>query len=177
MKEEKHEGVRQWYARTTKPIRRGLAWAVVVTIPAAFLFFELAPHEVILKLQIFNGAVTIPAAAAIWIGSFVYLFLIPGREGGFRTVESTERMERLVREAVEQQIPKFFDEEVKPVLKTWKDLGEKLETRLTAETLDRLVEALEDFSTMGAPHPSKIPPPRPLRMARAAPPSEKGETS
>jgi hypothetical protein len=87
------ESIREWYRKTTKKSLVSLWWAAFFSSIGAVLFYVFAPPSVHLKLQVFNGAITIPVAGAIWIVSFILLWLVPMRETAFRSQESMERME------------------------------------------------------------------------------------
>lgn len=125
--EGKPEGVRAWYDRTTKKARRSLVWATLVTMVAAVLIYIFAPHALHLKLQIFNGAYVIPAAGAIWIAAFMFIWLIPMRELSFRSQESIERTENRVQNALQNEII--------PAIQIWKRLGEKIERHVDSGLL------------------------------------------
>jgi hypothetical protein len=131
---EKQESIRGWYARTTSKVRHGLVWATIVTCLFALVFYFVAPHSVHLSLQIFNGAVVIPAAAAIWIAAFVYIFLIPNREVGFRSQEAIEQTVGLLRTALEGTVA--------PAAAVWKRIGQRVEVELP-RILQEHREALE----------------------------------
>jgi len=96
------EPIRQWYKKTTKKSLRSLWIASAVTFVGAILFYVLAPPGVHLSLQVFNGAITIPAAGGIWIVSFILLWLVPMRETAFRSQESMERMEERFEERLKK---------------------------------------------------------------------------
>lgn len=88
-----NEPIRAWYLKTTRKALRSLWIVSAISFVGAVLFYVLAPQSVHLKLQIFNGAIVIPAAGGIWIVSFILLWLVPMRETAFRSQESMERME------------------------------------------------------------------------------------
>jgi hypothetical protein len=167
------ENIRAWYQRTTGRSRWIVAWSVLLVLPLGIALYEWLPQSVHAKLQVFNGAYTIPAAAAIWIYAFVYLFLVPSREAGFVSVESVQRCETLIRDAVEKKVPEYWERDVKPVLDTWNELGKRLEKRLDPATLDGLLDGLIELSRVGRP-------PDPLRglgaFARNGPARVKKET-
>lgn len=116
------EPIRQWYRRTTRRARVALVISTMVGIAITFGVYFLASHEFNLHLQVFNGAYTIPLAAAIWIASFVYIFLVPSREVGFRSQESIEETVKILRESL--------DEKVGPAVAVWKRIGERVESEL-----------------------------------------------
>lgn len=96
------ESIRQWYRKTTKKSMAWLIWAGVVSSIGAAFFYVLVPQAVHLKLQVFNGAITIPVAGGIWIVSFILLWLVPMRETAFRSQESMERMESRIEERLKK---------------------------------------------------------------------------
>jgi hypothetical protein len=147
------EKIREWYDRTTRSWRNALAWITVLACAAAVGLWVLGSSLFTTKLQTFNGALTIPVAAGIWIAAFVYIFLIPSRECSFRGTESLERMEKDVRKAVEKTLPEMIEKEVKPAVEVWKRLGEKLEARFDGKAMDRLASAIEALSELSRPGP------------------------
>lgn len=121
-KSQKGESIRQWYGRTTSGARKGLLVFSALAIGVAILLFIYAPQSMHQSLQQFNGAYVIPVAGGIWIAGFLYIFLIPQREVGFRSQEFIESMATVVKETIERDIV--------PAAIVWKRLGEKLEQEL-----------------------------------------------
>lgn len=121
-KNPKSESVRQWYGRTTSGARKFLLYFSVVAVAAAILLFIYAPQSLHQSLQQFNGAYVIPVAGGIWILGFLYIFLIPQREVGFRSQEFIESMSISVKETIEKEIV--------PAVTVWKRIGEKIEAEL-----------------------------------------------
>jgi len=134
--------------------RRCVTGLIVGVGPIGIFLYLGLPQTVHAALQVFNGAYTIPAVAAIWIYAFVYLFLVPSREAAFRSVESVERSESLIRTLIEKELPGYWEKDVKPVLATWQKLGERLEARLDAATLERLLKGVEVAIEVSAPMPA-----------------------
>lgn len=151
------EPIREWYRKTTHLHGRLVAVSAFVVGPAGILLYTGLPQAVHAALQVFNGAYTIPAVAAIWIYAFVYLFLVPSRESGFRSVESVERSESLIERLVDEKLPAYWEKDVKPVLETWRKLGQRLEKRLDEPTLERIVTGLENMSELSAPPVPVLP--------------------
>ena len=150
--------IREWYRATTRVSRKCVAVSALVVGPAGILLYAGLPQTVHAALQVINGAYTIPAAAAIWIYAFVYLFLVPSRESGFRSVESIERSESLIEKLIDEKLPAYWGKDVKPVLDIWAKLGERLEKRLDAESLERILKGLEGMSEVaGPPHVAVLP--------------------
>lgn len=146
--------IRLWYQATTRLSRRLVFWGAFVVGPLGLLLYAWLPQTIHAALQVFNGAYTIPAVAALWIYAFVYLFLVPSRESGFRSVESIERSEDLIRRMVEEKLPVYWERDVKPVLTSWQKLGQRLEDRLDESTLDRVIASLEVMVEVNAPVPA-----------------------
>lgn len=119
---KKAESVRGWYHRTTSGARKFLLIFSAVAICAAILLFVFAPQSLHASIQQFNGAYVIPVAGGIWILGFLYIFLIPQREVGFRSQEFIESMSNSVRDTLEREIV--------PAVAVWKRLGEKIEAEL-----------------------------------------------
>jgi hypothetical protein len=130
----KPEGVRAWYDRTTRKWRKLLVVAVVGAVAISLLFYFGASKETHLTLQVFNGAIVIPVAAAIWIAAFVYIFLVPNREVGFRSQEAIERTVEILDNAVEKKLS--------PAVAAWTRIGERVEKELPA----LIQEAKETFA-------------------------------
>jgi hypothetical protein len=134
MTSEKPETIRNWYDRTTRKTRKVIVWASVFAAISAVFFYFTVPPAYTLRLQVFNGAWVIPIAALIWIVAFVWIFLIPSREVGFRSQESLERTMEMVSRAV--------DESIKPALKVWQQLGERLEAELDGGMITEFQDAI-----------------------------------
>jgi hypothetical protein len=155
----KPEGIRAWYERTTRSARRAILWATVWAVFGGAAVYGFASLEFLARLQTFNGALTIPVAAAIWIGAFVYIFLIPSRESSFRSQEAVEAGIDIIRRAVEENI--------KPAADVWRRLGERAEregpdlvrdfregleiVRVSAERLARAVEKNDSVAQEARP--------------------------
>lgn len=120
----KPESIRGWYNRTTSGARKFLLIFSLVAIVAAIVMFLYTPASLHVSLQQFNGAYVIPIAGLIWILGFLYIFLIPQREVGFRTQEFIESMSNSVRETIEKEIV--------PAAQVWKRVGEKIEQEMPA---------------------------------------------
>lgn len=116
------ESIRQWYHRTTSGARKFLLIFSGIAICAAIALFIFAPQSLHVSIQQFNGAYVIPVAGGIWILGFLYIFLIPQREVGFRSQEFIESMSNSVRDTLEREIV--------PAVAVWKRLGEKIEAEL-----------------------------------------------
>lgn len=117
-----NESIRQWYGRTTSGARKFLLIFSLFAIAAAIVLFIYAPQSMHASLQQFNGAYVIPVAGGIWILGFLYIFLIPQREVGFRTQEFIESMSNSVKDTIEREIV--------PAVLVWKRVGEKVESEL-----------------------------------------------
>ncbi len=136
------KGVRAWYEETTRRARRALGVASVLAVAGVLGFYSFAPEHVTLKLQILNGAWTIPAFGGLWLAAFIFIWLLPMREVSFRGQESMEDLCRKVDDSMGTALR---------ALEPWRRLGERLEARFGDEALDRLERALESFEDMGRP--------------------------
>lgn len=139
-KTELAEGIRAWYAhKTSRAIRWLIGAGITATVAGAFLFVFL-PEAVTLRLQLWNGAYTLPIGAFLWIVVFTLVWMVPLRETTFRTFESTEELrEKLA--AKGDRLEK---------------LAARLEARLTDEFFDRFERALDDMAFKNEPLP--VPP-------------------
>lgn len=90
--ERREESIRAWYDRKTRHARMGLGIGAAAILVFAVIFFLLAPSWLNLKLQVFNGAVTIPFFGGLWLAAFIIIWLVPMREVGFRSQEVMEKM-------------------------------------------------------------------------------------
>jgi hypothetical protein len=139
---EKPETIRQWYDRTTSKARMSLFWVSGVSIIFGVLFFMFAPLKLAQFMQTANGAVTIPIAGGIWIAAFVYIFLVPSREVGFRSQESIEQTVEILNNAVENKI--------RPALEIWQRVGEKLEGELDGGLLAQIQDVIKTIKETSA---------------------------
>lgn len=135
--QQPQETIRQWYDRTTKKARSGLMWCCAISIVGGACFFAFAPLKLAQFMQTANGAVTIPIAGGIWIAAFVYIFLVPSREVGFRSQESIEQTTALLSDAVEKKI--------KPALEVWLRIGGRVEAELNNGLMDQIKGAVKDL--------------------------------
>jgi len=138
--ENKQDGVRSWYERTTKRARKALAFSTIVTMVGAILLYLFAPHSLHLNLQVFNGAYVIPVAGGIWIAAFMFIWLIPMRELSFRSQESLERTEARVQNSVENKLG--------PAIDTWKRLGDRAEHEVASGLFEELRGAIKEIRTL-----------------------------
>lgn len=132
--DQRPEGVRAWYERTTRKWRKLLFASALGAVAISILFYFGASRDTHLALQVFNGAIVIPVAAAIWIAAFVYIFLVPNREVGFRSQEAIERTVEILDDAVEKKLS--------PAVAAWTRIGERIEKELPA----LIQEAKETFA-------------------------------
>lgn len=139
---EKPESIRQWYQRTTSKARMSLIWVSAVSIIFGVLFFLYAPLKLAQFMQTANGAVTIPIAGGIWIAAFVYIFLVPSREVGFRSQESIEQTVEILNNAVENKI--------KPALETWLRIGSRVEAELNGGLMNQIKESIKELRDAAA---------------------------
>jgi len=135
--QQPQETIRQWYDRTTSKARMGLMWCCAISIVFGACFFAFAPLKLAQFMQTANGAVTIPIAGGIWIAAFVYIFLVPSREVGFRSQESIEQTQKILSDAVEKKI--------NPALEIWLRIGARVELELTNGLMDQIKGTIKDL--------------------------------
>lgn len=125
----KHEfAIREWWTRKTKKVSRYILVSSIVSMIASILFFEFASPALIARIQIFNGAMTLPVGGAIWIAAFIFQFLIPSREVAFRSQETLERTELRVKQSLDM-FEKFMQEEAVPSIQLLRKTVEAFETK------------------------------------------------
>lgn len=129
------ESIRQWYERTTKKWRMALVYATVFAAVTASIMWVMAELPFLARLQTFNGALTIPVAAGIWMATFVFIFLVPSREASFRSQEWIEAMVVVIKKTVNDQIA--------PAARTWGRVGERVE-----QEFPRLLNEFRDGVTV-----------------------------
>lgn len=131
------ESARGWYERTTRRWRTALIWATIIAICGAVALYSLASFSFLARLQTFNGAAVIPTAALIWILAFVYIFLVPNREVGFRSQESIEQTVETLKTTTER---------LEPVIAVWRRIGERFERELP-QFIEEVREAITNIRT------------------------------
>lgn len=142
---KKPEGIRSWYQRTTAKARKTLVWLTLIGISGATVMFFFAPQQFSERLQRFNGAMTIPIFGLIWIVGFIYLFLIPQREAGFRGQEWIEAGVSTMKASMDQKIV--------PAVGTWQKIGEQIEKEfpsMLGNVKDLLKKASETMDELKA---------------------------
>lgn len=117
----KPESIRSWWTKKTRRVTRALVVASVVSFVGSLIFFKLAPPETVARLQVFNGAMTLPLGGALWLAAFIFQFLIPSREVAFRSQETLERTETRIQESV-NGLENFLKNDATPALETFKKL-------------------------------------------------------
>lgn len=103
------EPIRAWFERKTKRIRKAILWFSVVSVIGAIVAFFFMPPRAIETLQVFNGAFVIPVGCAIWMLSFIFLFLLPSREAGFRSQEGIDEAREILSRAVDEKVGPAMD--------------------------------------------------------------------
>lgn len=131
--DKKLEGIRDWYRRSTKKALRSIYFATAALLIVAVGFWFLAPLSTLMRMQTFNGALTIPLAGGLWIAAFMLVWLIPMREISFRGQESLDR--------TEERIVRALEDRFNPALDTWKRIGDRVENEL----LDQMKGAVADM--------------------------------
>jgi len=119
---ENKEGIRQWYNRTTRSWRKALLWSTVVAVIGAVAFYCLGSMAIFSKIQTFNGAMVIPIGAGLWMAAFVFIFLIPSREAGFRSQEWIEVAVAILQRTVR--------DEITPAARLWTRIGTRVEEEI-----------------------------------------------
>lgn len=119
---EQREGIRQWYERTTRNWRKALIGSTFIAVIGAIVFWCLGSLNLFSRIQTFNGATVIPIGAGLWMAAFVFIFLIPSREAGFRSQEWIE--------LAVATLQKTIREEIAPGARVWTRIGEKIEKEL-----------------------------------------------
>jgi hypothetical protein len=136
-KDARPEGIRAWYDRTTSKARKVLVLSTILAITGGiFAFFSLS-SAMSSRLQTFNGALVIPIFGLIWIVGFIYIFLIPQREAGFRSQEWIELMVSTMQDSI--------DNKIAPAVKTWKTVGDQVEKEFPS-TLQEIKECISKAS-------------------------------
>ena len=164
MKEEE-KSIRKWYEAKT---RRAIKWLVgfgVVSLLVGVVLFALLPDAVTLKLQVFNGAYTIPIGALIWLVIFTLIWMMPIREISFRTFESTE--------ALREEIKAAIKDEIHPSVKRFEKIADQLEEKFEDRFLDRVDEALDSIAFRKEPLP--VAKPASVAAPRKLPSVDNGE--
>lgn len=105
---KRKEGIREWYDRTTKMARKSLLIAAISLTSFSVVFYVLASQPLLTKLQTFNGAITIPGFGALWLGTFICIWMLPIREVSFRSHEAMEKMEARA-DGMQDRIDKIMD--------------------------------------------------------------------
>lgn len=127
------EGIRAWYKRTTRKAMRSLVFATVLSVLGMLSFWILVPQQFIMRLQAANGAFTIPVFGALWLASFIFIWLLPMRELSFRGQESFERMEERMKLAIQEKLV--------PAVEIWTRIGQRVEQVVLPKIESTLDEA------------------------------------
>jgi len=134
---EKPEKIRVWYSKKTRWAIWSLLWSFVIVTIFSITFFMLAPDWVILKLQLFNGAVSIPLYGALYMAAFILIWMVPIREVSFRSCEAGERMEERIDGGLEKM------EAAAEKIDRMATKFEKHSFDKTEQSIDKISEALE----------------------------------
>jgi len=144
--QEKDEGIRAWYNRTTRHALRALFGATLVAAFGMIVFWFLVPPQWAARLQTANGGYTIPVFGGLWILAFIYIWLVPMRELSFRGQESLERTEGRFKVALAKW-DEVLEKDVKPTLATWRRIGDAVEKELVPKT-ESVLDACEKTATV-----------------------------
>jgi hypothetical protein len=136
------ETIRQWYERVTRKSKRILLWVGVISAILGVLSYCYSPYGFHVHMQTFNGAITIPVAAGLWLVAFVVIWLLPMREVSFRGQDAFEDMQKRVNELFQ---------EVKPMVEQWKRIGDRVETQLDSGLADEVRAAMKEFREFSQP--------------------------
>jgi len=128
---DKPESLRAWYTHSTRKAVRSLIAATVVSSLAMVAFWFVVPADLTARIQVANGAFTIPIFGGLWILAFMCIWLIPMREVSFRGQESLDRTEERLKSAL--------DDRLLPAIELWTRIGTKVETELLPK-LERVVD-------------------------------------
>lgn len=135
--EQKKEGIRAWYQRTTRRSMRGLTWATIACLVGMSIMWATSSIGTLQHLQTFNGALSVPLLGGIWIFFFIFGFLIPSREASFRAQEALEEGVSMLQDAIQKQ--------AQPVLAIWKRIGEKVEKEIDGGMIAELKDTALDL--------------------------------
>lgn len=168
--QNKPEGVRAWYDRTTRRSRKVFMIASMVSGVVMLCMWLFAPMPTLMRIQSFNGALTIPLVGGLWIFMFIFMFLVPSREASFRAQESIDKLHGEVAGAVEvwkaiglevqKELPKVLSEfratiaEVRGAVATIREMAVKNEkfieeSKPAVEALKRIEERIEQEMKSG----------------------------
>lgn len=103
------EPIRAWFERKTKKIRKAIIWSSGLAVIGSVVSFLFMPDKVIATLQVFNGAMTIPVFGGIWMVSFIFMFLLPSREAGFRSQEGIDEAKQVLAKAIDEKVGPAMD--------------------------------------------------------------------
>ena len=134
---KKPEKIRDWYSKKTHWAIWSLLWSFIVVTVFSVVFFVLAPEWLILKLQLFNGAVSIPLYGALYMAAFILIWMVPIREVSFRSCEAGERMEERIDGGLEKM--EAAAEKIDRMAKKF----EEHSFDKTEKAIDKISEALE----------------------------------
>jgi hypothetical protein len=133
--QQKPEGVRAWYDRTTRKYRRIFIVVSVISVIVMTCMWSFASVNFLKRIQEYNGALTIPFAGGLWFFMFIFMFLIPSREASFRGQESLEAVA----------------EKLGPAIEAWTRLGLQVEKEFPVmlqkvnETIDTVKVAVKNL--------------------------------
>jgi len=130
------EPIRAWFERKTKKVRKAILWSSLVAVVGSPVAFMCMSDKAIATLQVFNGAITIPVSAAIWFAAFIFMFLLPSREAGFRSQEGIDEAKAMLAKAI--------DEKVGPAMDALRSVAGKVDKYLEDGVVDKVSSAVED---------------------------------
>jgi hypothetical protein len=130
------ESTRAWFERKTKKVRKAILWSGLFAVVGSPIVFFFMPDKHIATLQVFNGAITIPVFAGLWMVSFVFLFLLPTREASFRSQEGIDESKDMLRTAI--------DEKVGPAMKSLENVCARVNSYLDGGVVEKFEKAVEE---------------------------------
>lgn len=130
------EPIRAWFERKTKKVRKAILWAGLFSVIGSPIAFIFMPDRHIATLQVFNGAITIPVFAGLWMVSFVFLFLLPTREASFRSQEGIDESKDMLRKAI--------DEKVGPAMTSLDNVCARVNSYLDTGVVEKFEKAVEE---------------------------------
>jgi hypothetical protein len=130
------EPIRAWFERKTKKIRKSIFWFSIVAVIGSVVAFAFMPEKYIATLQVFNGAMTIPVFGGIWMVSFIFMFLLPSREAGFRSQEGIDEAKTMLAKAI--------DEKVGPAMDVIRSVAGKVDAIIESGLVGKFQSAVEE---------------------------------
>jgi hypothetical protein len=159
MTEQTSETIRQWYFRTTRRPRKAILYASILSFVAMWISWGHMPPGVLVKIQAFNSALTLPTLAILWTSALVFMFLRPTREAAFRSQECMDAGIKSLEKRVDiginemekrlDNVTKIFSEalnnKIIPAMDCWNRVGQRIEKVVVDGLFDDMKEALKEI--------------------------------